>query len=118
MNIPCSCGERAQLVTGKIVYPHRPDLKNKHFYLCECGNYVGCHPKTKMPLGTPADFELRQLRMKCHTAIDSLWSDGKQRKVIYEQVAFILGIDEFHIGESDKEECTLVIKFYNQGVIK
>lgn len=55
MNIWCvQCQQNvdAELKTGDIIYPHRPDLANKNFYLCpHCKNYVGCHPNTTKPLG-------------------------------------------------------------------
>lgn len=65
------CGDAAKLVTGKAIYPHRPDLFRLHFWQCEpCGAYVGCHKKeggngdgTK-PLGRIANAELRAAKTR------------------------------------------------------
>lgn len=39
------CQRPSLLVTGKTIYPHRPDLVAKRFWQCApCDAYVGCHP--------------------------------------------------------------------------
>ena len=36
------CGKDAALVTGDKIYPHRPDLYDRNFWLCTaCDAYVG-----------------------------------------------------------------------------
>lgn len=38
------CERHAELVGGEVIYPHRPDLGSKKFWLCTpCNAYVGCH---------------------------------------------------------------------------
>ena len=38
------CSRRAMLVTGQVIYPHRPDLHDLNFWLCDhCKAYVGTH---------------------------------------------------------------------------
>lgn len=56
------CGRRGELVDGRSIYPHRPDLHAKRYYLCECGAYCGCHPNSIVPLGFPAGPETRRQR--------------------------------------------------------
>lgn len=61
------CILKAELVRGYKIYPRIPGLHNKWYYSCpNCDAYVGCHPKTKRPLGTPANAELRTLRSEVH----------------------------------------------------
>lgn len=53
MKIYCTgCGKdvQARLTDGAERYPHRPDLYELPFWKCDtCGNYVGCHHKTRAP---------------------------------------------------------------------
>lgn len=38
------CGSKTEYVDGTVIYPHRPDLANRKFYICRpCNAYVGCH---------------------------------------------------------------------------
>lgn len=95
------CGEAAYLVNGKAIYPHRPDLYHKRFWLCECGAYCGCHGVTTRPLGFPAGAATRQARSAAHNAFDPLWRSGQMnRRQAYSWLADALGIDpeDCHIG--------------------
>lgn len=58
----CSyCNNEAKLVSGNVIYPHRPDLAYLRFWQCApCAAYVGCHKGTTKPLGRIANAELRQ----------------------------------------------------------
>ena len=73
-----ACAVPARLTTGAEVYPHRPNLHGKAIWKCDgCGAYVGCHPNTTEPLGTPAGPELRAARMKLHNdMLDPLWKNA------------------------------------------
>lgn len=108
------CGSGADLVSGQSVYPHRSDLFHKWFYMCSpCDARVGCHPKSKRPLGRLANSELRRWKMKAHAAFDPLWKSKKMsRKEAYSWLSDRLGIhpDETHIGMFDVEMCKKVIK--------
>ena len=111
--IPCPCGQTAALVTGDVIYPHRPDLNSKNFYLCECGRYVGCHPGSTDPLGTPADKPTRQARGAAHYVFDRLWKkEGMSRNRAYAWLANEMGIDvdDCHIGQFDEAQCKLVVE--------
>jgi hypothetical protein len=83
------CEQPAGLVDGTRVYPHRPDLGHKRFWLCgPCDAYVGCHAEGAWawvdgrrttsdgtwPLGRLADAELRRAKSAAHRAVDPLWS--------------------------------------------
>lgn len=101
------------LVTGKIIYPHRPDLFHKKFWLCKpCDAYVGCHGESQRPLGRLANSELRRAKMMAHAAFDPLWKKSGNRKDAYYWLSNQLGIEmkNCHIGEFDVEMCLRVIE--------
>lgn len=105
------CGSVALLVTGCHIYPHRPDLYSKYFYLCECGAYVGCHSGTTKALGTPCGPSTRKARMKAHEAFDPLWKGGYlSRSAAYKKLARLLEIEsaKCHIGMMSEEKAGLV----------
>lgn len=84
-------------------------------YMCywckECDAYVGCHNNTRKPLGTMANKELREWRMKAHAAFDPLWESGKMpRGRAYRILANVLGSSgHIHIGESDVATCERIV---------
>lgn len=106
------CGALAEQVTGEAIYPHRPDLVWRTYYLCQCGAYVGTHRGTDIPLGTPAGPETRAARNAAHAIFDPLWEakirrDGCSKKeargAAYKWLAEQLGInrDACHIAMFD-----------------
>jgi hypothetical protein len=112
------CSRHAELVGGDVIYPHRPDLSAKKFWLCTpCNAYVGCHAQGDgtQPLGRLANAELRVAKQAAHAAFDPLWHDSRPhrnrlRKRAYEWLAGHLGIDskQCHIGQFDVEMCERV----------
>jgi len=115
MSVVCNyCGKDAPLVSGKQVYPHRPDLYAKKFYRCmPCDAMVGCHPGTTKPLGRLANDELRKAKMAAHAAFDPLWKNRLwKRKQAYAWLALKLNIHarDCHIGMFDVDMCRRVIE--------
>jgi hypothetical protein len=118
----CSyCGKASEHVDGTAIYPHRPDLARKKFWLCRpCNAYVGCHPGTPEPLGSLANAELRKARSEAHDAFDELWDFGDPdpngnvmtRKEAYAWLAAELGIEAAacHIALFDLEMCKKVLQ--------
>jgi hypothetical protein len=109
------CKSRANLVTGLKIYPHRKDLSDKFFYLCQpCDAYVGCHPRSKTPLGTLANGSLRKLRAYAHEFFDPLWKNKifKTRTKAYKWLSEQMGttIDDTHIAMFNEEQCKKVIE--------
>ncbi|MES0444944.1 MAG: zinc-finger-containing protein [Desulfobacterales bacterium] len=101
----CGCKTEvdARLTSGEEVYPHRNDLFNLPFWKCDqCGNYVGCHHKTKegtKPLGNIPTKELRDARKHIHEILDPLWKTGKMKRgAIYAELKQVLGY-EYHTAE-------------------
>ena len=109
------CGNRSELVTGAVIYPHRPDLFSKWFYQCApCNAYVGCHQtgNGKSPLGRLANAELRKAKSDAHAAFDPLWRSGNMsRHQAYKFLAREMGIppSSAHIGLFDVAQCKRVV---------
>mgnify|MGYP000255144017 CR=1 FL=1 len=108
------CANTASLVGGALIYPHRDDLHDRWFWLCECGAYCGTHRGTQKPLGTPAGRETRQARMAAHNAFDPLWKVGKRmsRMEAYGWLATVTGIPHHkcHIGMMTKAQAMRVVQ--------
>lgn len=106
------CKAAAVVATGAVIYPHRPDLAAKRFWLCEpCDAYVGCHPDGA-PMGRLANAELRKAKMRAHAAFDPIWKDGGcTRGVAYSLLAEALGLSgaACHIGYFDVATCDRVV---------
>jgi hypothetical protein len=111
--ISCAeCGGPADLTDGRVIYPHRPDLAKKSFWLCKCGAYCGCHPGTTSALGSPAGPDTRRARSAAHAAFDPLWRSGEMtRNEAYTWLAQSLGIPQgrCHIGMMTADEARRVI---------
>jgi hypothetical protein len=117
------CSQPAPLVTGKEVFPHRPDLWEKKFYQCKpCDAHVGCHPAaaTKgggmgdgtVPLGRLANPELRRAKTAAHAAFDPIWRTGPlKRREAYVWLSQQLRIPfkDCHIGMFDLDQCRAVV---------
>lgn len=102
----CGCGHdvQARLTNGSEVYPHRGDLKQIPFWKCDgCGNFVGCHHKTRNPsrsLGVIPTPELRSARKKIHKILDPIWEDGHMpRGKVYHEIACSIGVQKYHTAE-------------------
>ena len=106
------CGNLSVKSTGKEIYPHRPDLYGKSFYICSpCRAYVGCHPNTDIPLGRLANAELRRAKNMAHACFDLLWKSGLiKRGQAYKWLSRTLDIpqQDAHIGMFDVETCKKV----------
>ena len=121
--VPCACGEcgaPAEIVGGDRIYPHRPDLAAKRFYLCGCGAYVGTHPGTCEPLGSPAHSGTRKARSEAHAHFDALYKEvgrrkpdgGSPRKRGYKWLAEKMGMtpEECHIGMMNAAQAGRVVQ--------
>lgn len=94
----CGCGGKvdARLTNGRELYPHRPDLAKLPFWRCDaCGNFVGCHHKTKnrtAPLGCIPTPELKEARKHLHALIDPIRQSGRMsRRDVYAAISSEVG---------------------------
>ena len=114
MKVNChNCNVAAKLVSGGQVYPHRPDLFAKFFWICDsCNARVGCHPGTHKALGELATPAQRKARMRAHAAFDPIWKSGRmKRKAAYSWLAGQLGVskDNCHVGLFSVDQCERVV---------
>lgn len=120
MNAPTCpiCGNAAELVAGKKLFPKLLGLKTTWFWRCEpCDAHVGCHPGSTTPLGMLATARTRNARTRAHRAFDSLWNPPQRtsttftRTKAYEWLSQALGIPPVlcHIGMFDEDTCERVI---------
>lgn len=106
------CGGEGTLVTGREIYPHRPDLYAKSFWRCSCGAYCGCHGMTTKPLGHPCGPVTRAARSAAHAAFDPIWKRGvMDRSAAYAWLSSATGIESerCHIGMMTAEQAALVV---------
>lgn len=109
------CGNKAELTTGEVLYPHRPDLFPFKFWAClPCDAWVGTHKNSKdhKPLGRMANAELRKAKRAAHASFDPWWHSGyMNRREAYSRLAELMGlaVEDTHIGMFDVEQCKKVI---------
>ena len=98
----CEMDVEARLTNGAETYPHREDLHSLPFWICECGNFVGCHYKTSnptKPLGCIASPEIKSARGHLHTLLDPIWQSGIiSRTGLYKRISDKLGY-KYHTAE-------------------
>lgn len=104
------CGNKAKLVLGGNMYPHRKDLYHKNFWFCKpCNASVGVHEHSNnVPFGPLANLELRKARSKAHSAVDFIWQSGdKTRTATYKWLAkeMVIPVGMCHIGKFTIEQC-------------
>lgn len=98
----------ARLTNGVEIYPHRPDLADLPFWICDtCKNYVGCHyqsNKPTQPKGEIATAEVRKYRVQLHRLIDPLWKNKQiKRKHLYARMSKALGYTYHTANIRDKD---------------
>lgn len=80
---------------------------------CACGASVGTHPNGK-PLGTLANAELREARIRVHAVLDPLWHHSSEkglRRRVYQALAAAMQLteDECHVGSFTLAQCEQAI---------
>ena len=109
------CGATAILRPASEIYgePTRSD----RMYVCSnfprCRSYVGTYPGTNIPMGTLADGDLRNLRIRAHRKFDEVWKSGiMSRSSAYRWMADYFGIPmaEAHIAMFGEYRCRELIR--------
>lgn len=121
----CGCQQKveARLTDGAEIYPHRDDLAALPFWKCDaCGNFVGCHHKTKdrvRPLGIIPTPEIRAARKRVHRELDPLWEFGggkARRRELYAQISQELGYEFHTAGIRSVEEAERVLAIVERSL--
>ena len=103
---------------GTLILRRRKD--DGIFYGCTrypvCHGSHSAHQHDGTPMGIPANFPTKRIRIKAHSSFDKIWESVRDKKKMrtkaYEWLANKLDIpvDECHIGMFDKETCWKIIK--------
>ena len=108
------CGGVAVLREGTYVYGERSKVEK--LYVCsnypECDSYVGVHRGTIVPLGTMADGNLRNKRIRTHKLFDQIWkSNLMTRKEAYRWMEYVMGIPKNtgHIANFSDYRCDFLM---------
>ncbi len=109
------CGSIAVLRDGEYVYSGR--AKGEKLYVCsmypECNAYVGVHKGTNIPLGTLANSELRNKRIRAHKLFDSIWKNKlMSKKEAYRWMEYSMGLikSDAHIAKFSDYRCEELMK--------
>lgn len=110
INAPSCPEHNLKMVKRKSKFPGRP-----FFWGCEmyplCTYRIGAHPSGE-PLGTPADPETRQWRIKAHDAFDRVWKQwGYTREEAYNLLSLLMNVPlkDAHIANFNLEQCKKVV---------
>ncbi len=109
------CGSHTIYRSADGIY--RENTRGEMLYVCKnyprCDSYVRVQPGTRIPLGTVANRELRELRIEAHRQFDKLHKRGYMSKHdAYQWLGGVLGVTgrEAHIGQLSMLSCNLVIR--------
>ena len=109
------CGSTMLLRSADGIYKDNP--RHAMLYVCKqypkCDTYVRTHPGTTIPVGTPANRELRLLRNEAHKHFDRLYLSGMMSKQdAYRWLANQLQapMSQAHIGYLSEYYCKQVIQ--------
>ena len=109
------CGAPMEIRKGSEIY-NNPKCTER-LLVCsrypKCDTYTRLQEGTNIPLGIPADGELRKLRSQAHKSFDSVWKQGyMSRTDAYRWMADYLGLrmQDAHIGRFGVYQCKKIIE--------
>ena len=109
------CGSTTVLRSADGIY--HDNSKHVMLYVCKnyprCDCYVRVKPGTNLPLGIPANRQLRQLRTRTHMVFDQLYKTGiMSKRDAYRWLADFMccPLSEAHIGLMGEYYCHQVIQ--------
>lgn len=108
------CGKPMHYRSAEGIY--KENGKEQMMYVCAgyptCDTYVRTVPGTSKPVGTPANGDLRRLRVEAHKAFDQLWkSNLMTRSQAYRWLEAITcsSNKKAHIGICSDYMCKFII---------
>lgn len=109
------CGGTLVLRSADGIY--HENKSGTMLYVCthypQCDTYVRTHPGTTIPVGTPANRELRALRNEAHRYFDQLHHSGlmaKQEAYLWLAGLLQAPLSQAHIGYLGEYYCMQVIE--------
>lgn len=120
-NVRCPyCRAKATLHPASFVYGSAVQ-GNHYLYVCDrypkCDAYVSAHQKSKLPMGTLANGNLRNKRIQAHKAFDQIWKSGlmtKPQAYVWMQAKMGLSKEQAHIAKFGEYLCDQLIILCNQ----
>ena len=115
------CRMDALRMTGRELYPAKPELANKHYFACRnCDAWIGCKDGTWEPVGRLANAALRRAKQTVHAAVEPILATAmsthkltksQARTAIYRWIATELDIagGSANIGDFDLKQCGIVL---------
>lgn len=115
------CGDEVKLVNHAEIYG-REYGDWPYAYRCTgCGAYIGVHPNTDIPLGTLANYEMREARKRGKKVFMALRGRfNNNRGAMYQWLAREMGIpeSECHWGMFSVERCRQAQRICNKALMK
>lgn len=124
MQIKCPyCGSKAIYRPASMVYGSATKDKSAHLYVCSkwpaCDSYVNVHKKSRLPMGTLANGNLRHKRIMAHKALSAFQRyRGMDKWAAYLWLQINLGLspEQTHIGMFSEEMCGKVISLCRKAL--
>lgn len=117
------CRAKATLRPAKVVYGTSA-LEGTYLYVCDrypqCDAYVAAHNKSRLPMGTLANGNLRHKRIQAHKAFDRLWKNGQMTKwqaYKWLQAKLSLNDKQAHIALFGEYQCERLIEICNESYV-
>lgn len=117
------CGAKASLRPASAVYGTATKVPDSYLYVCDryprCDSYVGAHKRTKEPMGTLANGDLRNKRIQAHKAFDWMWKSGlmtKWQAYKWMQGKLALTDEQAHIAKFSEYMCDRLIIECNRAL--
>ena len=114
------CGAKATLRPSSAVYGNAAKTDG-YLYVCDrypkCDAYVAAHRKSRLPMGTLANGDLRHKRIEAHKAFDWMWRSGlMSKRQAYRWMQAKLGLNEkqAHIAKFSEYMCDQLIAVCTQ----
>ena len=109
-----------ELIYGEKFYPHRKDLFNKSFWQCTyCNSFVGCHPNTKLPLGSIVGPLVKKMRIQVHYILDNILQNNIiSRSQLYKELSNKLGYTYHTANIRNTKEAYIILDILSTYGVK
>lgn len=119
------CGSLATLRPASAIHGLSDISAGTYLYVCRrwpaCDAYVTADRRTKQPLGTLANGDLRHKRILAHHALHSVQAQlGMSRDQSYRWLQTQMGLpgDQVHIAKCGDYRCEQIIRIYENATAR
>lgn len=110
------CEKDALFMTSKEFYGR--DYGSNLWVCHDCDAYVGTNKNSRIPLGTLAKKDLRELRKAAHNLVDLYWRHGHMTRTdLYQKIQILMNLppEDAHIGKFNENQCQFLIQKTKEG---